>query len=140
LVSFDAENYDKLQSYCARALSGEQLQISGVYTTKDKSERWLEFLYNPVKDQKDNIMGICLTAWDITERKAAEANLIASEQRFRAVVQDQTDFIVRFQTNGQIKFVNHAFCRLFEQSEDLLLERQISSFFAEQFIDEIHIA
>jgi PAS domain S-box-containing protein len=50
---------------------------------------------------------------DITERKKVEENLKKSELRFRAVVEDQTEFICRFTPDGRLTFVNDAYCRYF---------------------------
>ncbi len=51
-------------------------------------------------------------------RKAArrgwtEAALKASEERYRAVVESQTELITRFRPDGVILFVNEAYCRYF---------------------------
>jgi PAS domain S-box-containing protein len=58
-------------------------------------------------------MGSCV---DITERKEMEEELRRSEERYRAVVEDQTEFICRFLPDGTITFVNDAYCRYFGRS------------------------
>jgi PAS domain S-box-containing protein len=50
---------------------------------------------------------------DISERKQAEQALKESEERFRSVVQDQTELICRLSTEKRFSFVNEAFCRYF---------------------------
>lgn len=50
---------------------------------------------------------------DITERKRAEVGLVESENRYRAVVEDQTELICRFAPDGTLTFVNDAYCRYF---------------------------
>ncbi len=45
-----------------------------------------------------------------TERRRAEINLAENEKRLRAVVADQPDLICRFRPEGEITFVNPAFC------------------------------
>ena len=52
-----------------------------------------------------------LLAAAAAERRAAERAVSESEKRFRAVVEDQTDLICRFKPDGQLTFVNEAFCR-----------------------------
>jgi PAS domain S-box-containing protein len=52
-----------------------------------------------------------LLAAAAAERRAAERAVSESERRFRAVVEDQTDLICRFQPDGLLTFVNEAFCR-----------------------------
>ena len=49
---------------------------------------------------------------DITEQKRAEAALQASEERYRGVVEDQSEYIRRFDRTRKLTFVNGALCRL----------------------------
>ena len=58
---------------------------------------------------------------EIAERKRAEQALSQSEQRYRAVVEDQTELITRYRPDGSYTFVNQAFCRFFGRTEDELL-------------------
>jgi diguanylate cyclase (GGDEF)-like protein/PAS domain S-box-containing protein len=45
----------------------------------------------------------------------ASRRVIAAEQsRYRAIVEDQTDWVIRFLPNGMLTFANKAFCRKFE--------------------------
>ncbi|MFB2923642.1 PAS domain S-box protein [Aerosakkonema funiforme] len=52
-------------------------------------------------------------AIDITDRKQAEAALRQSEARYLAIIEDQTEIIVRFLPDGTLIFANEAFCRFF---------------------------
>lgn len=51
---------------------------------------------------------------DITERKKAEAQLLASEQLFRALVENSPDFIARYDREFRRIYVNPAIQKLFE--------------------------
>ncbi|MGA2867538.1 MAG: MASE1 domain-containing protein [Verrucomicrobiota bacterium] len=62
-----------------------------------------------------------LLAAAAAERRAAEQAMSESEKRFRAVVEDQTDLICRFRSDGLLTFVNNAFCRFHrKQGEELI--------------------
>src|SRR5262245_28315038 len=53
--------------------------------------------------------------------RTTEARLRQSEQRYRGVIEDQTEFVVRWQNNGALTFVNEAYCRNVNQPEEALL-------------------
>lgn len=55
------------------------------------------------------------------ERERAQAALLESEARYRAVVEDQTDIIARFRPDGTFTFVNDVFCRLFGVTREEIL-------------------
>ena len=60
---------------------------------------------------------------DITDRKLAEEALRASEGRYRAIVESQAEFIVRYQPGGIVTFVNDTLCRYAKMKREDLLGR-----------------
>ena len=50
---------------------------------------------------------------ELKNRKRAEKALLESEQRYRAVVESQTELICRFSSDGSLTFVNDAYSRNF---------------------------
>ncbi len=64
-------------------------------------------IFSIQKDALDRAMS------DIAALEKKEADLQASEERYRAVVEDQTEMIVRFTPAGTITFVNNALKRFF---------------------------
>ena len=48
---------------------------------------------------------------DITKRKEVEEALQASEARYRAIVEDQTELVYRYRPDGRLSFVNAAYER-----------------------------
>jgi PAS domain S-box-containing protein len=60
------------------------------------------------------------------QRKRAEEALRESEEKYRRVVEDQTEFIVRWLPDGIRTFVNDSYCRYFGKTRDELIG---SSFF-----------
>jgi PAS domain S-box-containing protein len=79
---------------------------------------------SPLFDVHGNRIGAIESIRDITELKRTEADLRESEERYRHVVEDQTEFICRFLPNGTHIFVNEAYCRYFGLNrEDIIGSR-----------------
>ncbi len=58
---------------------------------------------------------------EISDRCLAQMRLAESEERYRLVVEDQTEIICRFQADGKLTFVNDVYCRFFGKlREDLI--------------------
>lgn len=55
-----------------------------------------------------------------------------AEANYRAIVEDQTDFIFRHLPDGRITFVNKALCTYFERSRESFLNSSVSSLVAEE--------
>ena len=58
------------------------------------------------------------------ERWKEASRLEESERRYRAVVEDQTELVCRYLPNGELTFVNDAFCRFFGSDAESLLGRK----------------
>jgi PAS domain S-box-containing protein len=58
---------------------------------------------------------------DITERRQVQEALRRSEERYRTVVEDQTEVICRFKADGTYIFINDVYCRFFGKSSQELL-------------------
>lgn len=76
----------------------------------DGSIVWLRLHRLPVWDENEGrVIRYYGIAQDITKRKEAEAIMQLSEDRFRSIVDDQTDFIARWTPDFKLTFVNSAF-------------------------------
>jgi PAS domain S-box-containing protein len=84
----------------------------------DGSYRWILDKGMPFFGPEGQFAGYTGSCIDITKRKEVEEELRRSEERYRAVVEDQTELICRFLPDGTITFVNEAYCRYFGRSRE----------------------
>ena len=122
------------------------------YFPSIKGGTWLFFTAAPIRDPSGNITGAIETLQDVTSlrkkeeelraaceqmeaafehAKASEAalniqhkRLEASEQRYRDVVEDQTEFISRFLPDGTHVFVNEAYCRYYHTTREEIIGKK----------------
>lgn len=70
---------------------------------------------------------------DITEGRRVEEAQQRSEKLFQAIVEDQTEMIVRWKPDGTRTFVNQAYCRIFGKSFDELVGTSFWPLVTEQY-------
>lgn len=76
------------------------------YVSKDVNGEYIEILPSII----DRVME---RQQLIRDKQQTQAELLASEARYRAIVEDQTELICRFRRGGKLTFGNAAFCRFF---------------------------
>jgi len=54
--------------------------------------------------------------------------LEASEARYRAIVEDQTELVCRYLPDGTVTFVNQAFCRFFDKTREQLIGKDFKPY------------
>lgn len=67
---------------------------------------------------------------NIIERRKVEKQLLENQEYYRAIVEDQTEFIIRFTPDGKITFANQASCRYFQVDPDTVLGDEIYKAFS----------
>jgi len=87
---------------------------------KDYSIAWMEVSVG-YKTEDDRLICLQGIARDITERKQAEEDLRIREERYRSLIDAQSDIILRFAANGTISFINPAGCRVYGVREGDIL-------------------
>ncbi len=66
----------------------------------------------------------------------AEKRLRESEARYRGIVEDQTDLIVRYLPDFTLTFVNDAFCRFFDKPREFFLGKNYLEWASPQLVEE----
>ncbi len=103
-----------------RILNGEQLNHTEKSLKKDGTISYVH-LNERSFDLPNGQTGIICIAEDITERIRAEEALKESEQKYRLLIENQTDLVVKVDTRGKLTFVSPSYCELFGKTEDDLL-------------------
>jgi len=138
------EKYPYVQCHDKKFIS--QIFIRNLYNGKGA---YLWFVASPLYDTNGTITGAIESIRDITEQKQLEQErnaaheelaekkeklrknydeltnrqneLVKSEERYRNVVEDQTEFISRFLPDGTHVFVNDAYCNYFGKSRSEII-------------------
>jgi len=79
----------------------------------DGDIRVVQSYYEVVRVMSNRAVKLAGTVHDITERKRVEEQLKESEERYRTVVEEQTELVCRFLPDLTLTFVNDAYCRYF---------------------------
>jgi PAS domain S-box-containing protein len=95
-----------------------EIYISRLYGGKGA---YLWFIASPLYDPDGRIVGAIESIRDVTDPHKARDELVESQERYRAVVEDQTEFISRFLPDGTHIFVNDAYCRYFGKTADEII-------------------
>jgi diguanylate cyclase (GGDEF)-like protein/PAS domain S-box-containing protein len=113
---------DELTTLQAALVAGER--IEGLETrrlTKDGRLIDVELHLAPVRGTDRVVIGASAVVLDLTARRAAEAALVASEERFRALVQDGSELIAIFDPAGVARYASPATERVLGYPVDVYL-------------------
>lgn len=69
-------------------------------------ERYLDFVYQPLKDSSEAVFAIFVQGYDVTERIAAEKALRASEEQFRMFAQAMPHHVWTGPADGKLDWFN----------------------------------
>lgn len=103
---------------------GEEVENRYVFKIlrKDGQVRWVDFGAEII-EYKGKPAGIG-TAYDITDRINFEESLKASEEKYRLLVENQTDLVVKVDLEGRFLFVSESYCKTFGKTQEELLNNK----------------
>ncbi len=93
----------------------------------DGEYRWVVDTGVPRMTPEGTFAGYIGSCIDITARKLAEEGLRASEERYRTIVEQQTELICRYRPDTTLTFVNEAYCRYFGRTREELIGQSFLS-------------
>ena len=76
--------------------------------------------------------------FDITKRKSIENELVISEARFRSLIEDNTEFILRATQDGTLTFINNACARFFAINPVTSIGRNVFDLISEKKRKALH--
>ncbi|MFN3695089.1 MAG: PAS domain-containing protein, partial [Ignavibacterium sp.] len=100
---------------------GEEVENRYIFKIlrKDGQERWVDFGAEII-EYKGKPAGIG-TAYDITDRIKFEEELKESEEKYRLLVENQTDLVVKVDLEGRFLFASESYCKTFGKTQEELL-------------------
>ena len=87
----------------------------------DGTRFWASVVLASLWDERGGLRGYSKVTRDLSHQRAIEEALRQSEQRYRQVIEDQTEVVCRFRADGTFTFVNDVYCRTFGRTAEQLL-------------------
>jgi PAS domain S-box-containing protein len=107
-----------------------KFENEGWRVRKDGGRFWAYVIIDPIRTASGRLIGFAKITRDLTERRAAEETLRASQEQFRLLVQGVTDYaIYMLSTSGEISSWNSGAERIKGYKSDEVLGTHFSRFY-----------
>ncbi|MFT5182886.1 MAG: PAS domain S-box-containing protein [Flavobacteriales bacterium] len=120
----------------------DSLEETGVYSgeisnVKKDGQKFVSLLSaSLIRNEAGDVLGSMGVSRDITEIKKAENELRESEERYRDLFENASDFILSLDKNGKFKYANNAFKNTLGYSENELKKKTIFDLVSATSIDK----
>jgi PAS domain S-box-containing protein len=84
-------------------------------------DRYINFIYQPYKNNKGDVEGIFFFANDVTEQVVSRKKIEVSEKQFRQIVETAQEGIWMLDEKNLTQFVNAKMCRIMGYSEEEMI-------------------
>jgi PAS domain S-box-containing protein len=99
------ESMDVFREFLLRAKAEENIEYE-TQTNINGMASWFQITISPVRDEYQQVIGLCITSHDLTSRKNAEMTMKENEERFRAIIENSEDFFVVARPDGELDYVS----------------------------------
>jgi PAS domain S-box-containing protein len=107
-----------------------RFEAEGWRVRKDGTRFWANVVIDPIRDPDGSLIGFAKVTRDLTERRAAEQELRASEERFRLLIQSVTDYaIYMLDREGRVSSWNAGAERFKGYAADEIMGEHFSRFY-----------
>jgi PAS domain S-box-containing protein len=109
-----------------------RFEREGWRVRKDGTQFWAHVIIDAIRAPDGGLVGFAKITRDLSERRAAEAKLRASEQQFRLLVQGVTDYaIYMLNARGEVASWNAGAQRIKGYTPDEIIGRHFSNFYTQ---------
>lgn len=88
----------------------------------------IEIVTTLLTDDRHRVTGLLGVGRDITDRLKGEEALKKSEEKYRLLVENQNDLVVKVDKEGYFLYVSPSYCKLFGKPEEELLNKKFLPF------------
>ena len=117
-------NINKAKGWINKSIQEGPQVVEWHSRKKDGSLFWTEVSVRVVEIK--NQQRILAVVRDIDERKKSAEILRRNEEKYRLLIEGQTDLVIKMNTEGNLLFVSPSYCEMFGKSEDELLGKPFS--------------
>lgn len=128
---FSVREIPNLVKNFAEIIAGKEPRLSVSIKNKKGQDIILECSASLMKQDHKGI-NVMVVARDITEHKKAEQVLKQSEEKYKALVENATDFIFMIDRNNRVLSINKAGARLFRKKPEEIIGKSIFNLFPKQ--------
>jgi PAS domain S-box-containing protein len=87
-------------------LNGSELESEISITLKSRDKRVVLIKLKPAKNDNDEVVGVFVSAIDITEKKKAQEQVLLNERRFKSLVQEGSGLIGIIDSHGNFTYLS----------------------------------
>ncbi|HLP10911.1 MAG TPA: PAS domain-containing sensor histidine kinase [Flavobacteriales bacterium] len=109
-----------------RVLAGTSLDIEDSYKMLDGTVKWFRIRMNNVTDDTSNVIGLCISAADITDRVISQEKLKESEKRFQSLIEHSTDMKTLVNQQGKMFYASPSVKKQLGYTKDEILMIQVN--------------